>query len=122
MLLSDNIPAIYGCAEKRGLVSSSSFAKDGVAGAVHVKDSSLGVTDYQVSTLVHTRDMASAAPPHDDLFDTTVLDEPANIVSTTSYGPSYFRPSFPLSLAWLASLLRYTKSPGLKIVLRTLGS
>ncbi|GJV60600.1 hypothetical protein Tco_1466700 [Tanacetum coccineum] len=79
MLLSNAIPAIYGCAKKRGLVLSSSFAKDGIAGAVPVKDSSLGVIDYQVSTLVHTGDMASAALPHDDLFDTTVLDEPANL-------------------------------------------
>ncbi|GJU34401.1 hypothetical protein Tco_1182755 [Tanacetum coccineum] len=38
----------------------------------------------------------------------------------TSYGPSHLGPSFPPSSAWLASLLRYTRSPGLKLVLRTL--
>ncbi|GKD82628.1 hypothetical protein Tco_1349467, partial [Tanacetum coccineum] len=40
--------------------------------------------------------------------------------STTSYGPSHLGPSFPPSFQWLASLLRYTKSPGLKVILQTL--
>ncbi|GJZ65091.1 hypothetical protein Tco_0621787 [Tanacetum coccineum] len=40
--------------------------------------------------------------------------------SVTSYGPSHFGPSFLVSSARLASLLRYTKYPGLKLVLRTL--
>nr|GFA57174.1 hypothetical protein [Tanacetum cinerariifolium] len=34
-------------------------------------------------------------------------------------GPSYLGTSFPVSSARLASLLRYTKSPGLKLVFRT---
>ncbi|GJU34060.1 hypothetical protein Tco_1182414 [Tanacetum coccineum] len=38
----------------------------------------------------------------------------------TLYGPSHLGPSFPLSSAWLASLFRYTRSPGLKLVLQTL--
>nr|GEW51528.1 SUMO-conjugating enzyme SCE1-like [Tanacetum cinerariifolium] len=75
MLLSDVILAIRMRAEKRRLASSSSSAEGGVVGVMLVHDSSLGVIDYQVSTLVHTRDMASTALPHDDLFDTTVLDE-----------------------------------------------
>nr|GEY27938.1 hypothetical protein [Tanacetum cinerariifolium] len=75
MLLSDVILAIRMRAEKRRLASSSSSAEGGVIGVVLVHDSSLGVIDYQVSTLVHTRDAASTALPHDDLFDTTVLDE-----------------------------------------------
>nr|GEV45731.1 hypothetical protein [Tanacetum cinerariifolium] len=37
----------------------------------------------------------------------------------TSYGPSHLGPSFPVSSARLASLLRYTKSLGLKLVFRT---
>ncbi|GJU54363.1 hypothetical protein Tco_1228077 [Tanacetum coccineum] len=78
MLLSDVIPAIRERAEKRGLGPSSSFVKGGVAGVVLVQDSSLGDADYQVSTLVHTGSIVSVAPPHDDLFDTTILDEPAN--------------------------------------------
>ncbi|GKG45313.1 hypothetical protein Tco_0495391, partial [Tanacetum coccineum] len=42
-------------------------------------DSSLSVADYQVSTLVLSGDGGSAKPhviqPHDDLFDTFVLDK-----------------------------------------------
>ncbi|GJR87579.1 hypothetical protein Tco_0211590 [Tanacetum coccineum] len=38
----------------------------------------------------------------------------------TSYGHSHLGLSFPLSVAWLASLFRYTRSPGLKLVLQTL--
>ncbi|GJU22490.1 hypothetical protein Tco_1155832 [Tanacetum coccineum] len=45
---------------------------------------------------------------------------PLPSVSFTSYGPSYLRPSFPPSSAWLASLFRYRRSPGLKLMLRTL--
>ncbi|GJU89796.1 hypothetical protein Tco_0905428 [Tanacetum coccineum] len=40
--------------------------------------------------------------------------------SVTSYGPSHLGLSFLLSLVWLALLFRYTRSPGLKLVLRTL--
>ncbi|GKC68572.1 hypothetical protein Tco_1101170, partial [Tanacetum coccineum] len=45
------------------------------------------------------------------------LYAPLPSASITSYGPSHLGPSFPPSSAWLASLLRYTKSPGLKLVL-----
>nr|GFA62291.1 hypothetical protein [Tanacetum cinerariifolium] len=48
------------------------------------------------------------------------LYAPFPSASVTSYGPSYLRPRFPSSFAWLASLLWYTRSPGLKLVLRTL--
>nr|GFA50537.1 cold-regulated 47 [Tanacetum cinerariifolium] len=78
MLLSDTIPVIHGCAGKRRLVLFSCFAEGGVVGAVHVQYLSFGLADYQVSTLVHTGDTTSVAPPHENLFDTTVLDEPAN--------------------------------------------
>nr|GFA14635.1 hypothetical protein [Tanacetum cinerariifolium] len=78
MLLSNAIPAIRRYVGKWGLVLFSSFAEGGVVGAVPVQYLSLGVADYQVSTLVHTGDTTSVAPPHENLFDTTVLDEPAN--------------------------------------------
>ncbi|GKD10551.1 hypothetical protein Tco_1190236 [Tanacetum coccineum] len=39
--------------------------------------------------------------------------------SVTSYGPSHLGPSFPPPSTRLASLLWYTRSPGLKLVLRT---
>ncbi|GJV26906.1 hypothetical protein Tco_1383354, partial [Tanacetum coccineum] len=48
------------------------------------------------------------------------LYAPLPSASVTSYSPSYLGPSFPPSSAWVASLLRYTISPGLKLVLRTL--
>ncbi|GKA02194.1 hypothetical protein Tco_0674859, partial [Tanacetum coccineum] len=48
------------------------------------------------------------------------LYDPFPSASVTSYGPSHLGPSFPVSSAWLASLLQYTKSPGLKLVFRTL--
>ncbi|GKA40789.1 hypothetical protein Tco_0733382 [Tanacetum coccineum] len=79
MLLSDAIHAIHRRAKNRGLVLSSISAEGGVVGAVPVQDSSLSVADYQVSTLVHTRGIVFVASLHDDLFDTTILDEPANL-------------------------------------------
>ncbi|GJV69861.1 hypothetical protein Tco_1485370, partial [Tanacetum coccineum] len=48
------------------------------------------------------------------------LYAPLPSASTTSYGPSHLGLSFLPSFAWLASLFRYTRSPGLKLVLRTL--
>ncbi|GJY05593.1 hypothetical protein Tco_0371533 [Tanacetum coccineum] len=89
MLLSDVIPAIRERAEKRGLGPSSSFLKGGVAGVVLVQDSSLGVADYQVSTLVHTGSIGSVAPPHDDLFDTTIRIDAAIV---GSFNPLFFGP------------------------------
>ncbi|GJX80889.1 hypothetical protein Tco_0329038 [Tanacetum coccineum] len=44
------------------------------------------------------------------------LYAPLPNASVTSYGPSHLGPSFPTSSARLASLLRYTRSPGLKVV------
>nr|GFB92306.1 hypothetical protein [Tanacetum cinerariifolium] len=38
----------------------------------------------------------------------------------TSYGPSHLGPSFFVSSARVASLLRYTRSHGMKLALRTL--
>ncbi|GJZ09740.1 hypothetical protein Tco_0544023 [Tanacetum coccineum] len=49
------------------------------------------------------------------------LYAPLPSASVTSYGPSHLGPSFPPSSAWLASLLRYTRSTGLKLVWRALG-
>ncbi|GJZ27741.1 hypothetical protein Tco_0572388 [Tanacetum coccineum] len=80
MLLSDAIPAICQSAERRGLCSPSSSTLGGASGSAPPHDSSLGVADYQVSTLVLSGDGGSAhqppiVQPHDDLFDTSVLDK-----------------------------------------------
>ncbi|GJZ49474.1 hypothetical protein Tco_0603664 [Tanacetum coccineum] len=64
--------------ERRVLVQSFSSAVGGVVGVVPIYGSSLGVADYQVSTLVHTGDTLHVAQPHDDLFDTAIVDEPAD--------------------------------------------
>ncbi|GJU53402.1 hypothetical protein Tco_1227116 [Tanacetum coccineum] len=48
------------------------------------------------------------------------LYAPLPSASVTSYGPSYLGLSFPPSSVWLASLFWYTRSSGLKLVLRTL--
>ncbi|GJW07476.1 hypothetical protein Tco_1569899 [Tanacetum coccineum] len=79
MLLSDAIPAIRGPAARRGLCPPPSSMLDGAYSLALLYDSSLGVTDYQVSTLVLSGDGGSATQPpivqaHDDLFDTSVLD------------------------------------------------
>ncbi|GJX65136.1 hypothetical protein Tco_0299479 [Tanacetum coccineum] len=59
MLLSEVIPSVRGYAERRGLCPPSSSAPT----------TSLGVSDYQVSTL---------AQPHNDLFDTGVFAKPVD--------------------------------------------
>ncbi|GKF06351.1 hypothetical protein Tco_0037019, partial [Tanacetum coccineum] len=48
------------------------------------------------------------------------LYDPFPSASVTLYGPSHLGPNFPVSSTRLASLLRYTKSPGLKLVFLTL--
>ncbi|GKA23477.1 hypothetical protein Tco_0709439, partial [Tanacetum coccineum] len=84
MLLSDAIPAIRQSAERRGLCPPSSSALGGTSGSVPSHDSSLGVMDYQVSTLVLSGDGGPTNPPpvaqpHDDLFDTSVLDKSGDV-------------------------------------------
>ncbi|GJR99280.1 hypothetical protein Tco_0315789 [Tanacetum coccineum] len=53
---------------------------------------------------------------HHDLL--TCIPFPS--ASVTSYGPFHLGPNFPVSSVWLSLLLRYTRSPGLKLVLWTL--
>ncbi|GJX04091.1 hypothetical protein Tco_0190007 [Tanacetum coccineum] len=83
MLLSDAIPAIRQSAERRGLCPPSGSTAGETSGSALPHDSSLGVTDYQVSTFVLAGDGGSAdqpptTQPHDDLFDTSVLDKPGD--------------------------------------------
>ncbi|GJX48733.1 hypothetical protein Tco_0273923 [Tanacetum coccineum] len=79
MLLSDAIPAIRESAERRGLCPPSSSTLGGASSSAPPHDSSLGVADYQVSTLVLSGDGGSTKPhvvqPHNDLFDTSILDK-----------------------------------------------
>ncbi|GKA57245.1 hypothetical protein Tco_0756433 [Tanacetum coccineum] len=80
MLLSDVIPTIRQSAERRGLCPPSSSTLCGTSSSAPPHDSSLGVADYQVSTLVLSGDGGPAnqppvIQPHDDLFDVSVLDK-----------------------------------------------
>ncbi|GKF85441.1 hypothetical protein Tco_0253268 [Tanacetum coccineum] len=84
MLLSNVIPAICQSAERRGLWPPSSFALGRTSGSAPSHDSSLGVMDYQVSTLVLSGDGGPTNPspvvqPHDDPFDTSVLDKSGDV-------------------------------------------
>ncbi|GJU96893.1 hypothetical protein Tco_1326164 [Tanacetum coccineum] len=84
MLLSDAIPAICLSVKRRELCPPSSSALGGTSGSARFHDSSLGVTDYQVFTLVLSGDGGSTNPPpvvqpHDDLFDTSVLDKSGDV-------------------------------------------
>ncbi|GJS92554.1 hypothetical protein Tco_0799522, partial [Tanacetum coccineum] len=84
MLLPDAIPAIRQSAKRRGLCPPSSSALGGTFGSVSFHDSSVGVADYQVSTLVLPGDGGPTNPPlvvqpHDDLFDTSVLDKSGDV-------------------------------------------
>nr|GEW75699.1 hypothetical protein [Tanacetum cinerariifolium] len=78
MLLSDAIPAIRGPAARRRLCPPPSSTMGGASGSAPPHES-LGVANYQVSTLVLSVDEGSTTQPpvvqaHDDLFDTPVLD------------------------------------------------
>nr|GEX27121.1 transposase (putative), gypsy type [Tanacetum cinerariifolium] len=63
MLLSDAIPAIRQSTKRKGLCLPSSSALGGTSGLAPSHDSSLGVTDYQVSTLVLSGDGGPTNPP-----------------------------------------------------------
>nr|GEX74045.1 hypothetical protein [Tanacetum cinerariifolium] len=71
---------------------------------------------FEKEELETTRELRGRSFPSRSLS----LYAPLPSASVTSYGPSHLGPSFSLFLAWLASLFRYTRSPGLKLVLRNL--
>ncbi|GJT92815.1 hypothetical protein Tco_1081660 [Tanacetum coccineum] len=76
MLLSEVVPTARVAAKRRGLCPPP---LGGTSSSAPPHGSSLGVADYQVSTLVLSGDGGSATQPpvvraHDDLFDTSVLD------------------------------------------------
>nr|GEV13496.1 hypothetical protein [Tanacetum cinerariifolium] len=84
MLLFDAILAIRQFAMRRGLCPPSSSAPGRNSGLDHSYDSSLGITGYQVSTLVMAGDGGSTnqppvTQPHDDLFYTSVLNKPGDV-------------------------------------------
>nr|GEV07511.1 hypothetical protein [Tanacetum cinerariifolium] len=73
-----------GSAKRRGLCLPFSSASGGTSGPAPSYDSSMGITDYQVSTLVLAGDGGSTnqptvTQPHDDLFYTFVLDKHGDV-------------------------------------------
>nr|GEV54287.1 transposase (putative), gypsy type [Tanacetum cinerariifolium] len=78
MLLSDATPAIYGHAKQMGLGSSSGSTVGGATGNVYALDSSLAFVDYHISTRSLTNDTVFVTQPHDDLFNTIILDKPVD--------------------------------------------
>ncbi|GJX82357.1 hypothetical protein Tco_0331838 [Tanacetum coccineum] len=80
--LSEVIPTVRVAVERRGLCPPSSSVSGEDAIPAPLQESSLGVADYQVSTLTFITDEVPVTPsavtqPYDDLF-ATVLDKPAD--------------------------------------------
>ncbi|GJT27739.1 putative ribonuclease H-like domain-containing protein [Tanacetum coccineum] len=73
ILLSDAIATLRGHAKKRKVV-----VPFGAVASDSSHDNTLAITNYQISTLTLTHDAILVTQPHDDLFNTTVLDKPAD--------------------------------------------
>ncbi|GKD70438.1 hypothetical protein Tco_1324528, partial [Tanacetum coccineum] len=76
MPLFEVVPTARAAADRRGLCSP---LLGGASSSAPPHESSMGVSDYQVSTLALSGDGGSAnqppvVQPHDDLFDTSILD------------------------------------------------
>ncbi|GJT84033.1 hypothetical protein Tco_1058375 [Tanacetum coccineum] len=65
-------------AKRRKAFASSSLAVGGVSATVPSPDSTLAVADYQISSLVIADGAVPSFEPHDDLFDSTILDKPVD--------------------------------------------
>ncbi|GJS65862.1 hypothetical protein Tco_0680426 [Tanacetum coccineum] len=81
ILLSDAIAASHNHAEKRKANASSSLAMSRpfvVMPFVSTQETSLVVAYYHISSVAIVDDTVPSAKPHDDLFDTTVLDKPVD--------------------------------------------
>ncbi|GJR48141.1 hypothetical protein Tco_1316244 [Tanacetum coccineum] len=75
ILLSDAIAASHDRAKKRKIGASSSSATSGPTVDVPSQDNSLIIADYQISSVAIVDGTVPTFEPHDDLFDTTVLDK-----------------------------------------------
>ncbi|GJU63898.1 hypothetical protein Tco_1245733 [Tanacetum coccineum] len=77
----------------------------------------ISMDDYEIAHAEDQGNVGADVDPFPNVDDAELI---ISYASVTSYGPSYFGPSFPVSSTRLALLSRYTKSPGLKLMLRTL--
>ncbi|GJR16280.1 hypothetical protein Tco_0798932 [Tanacetum coccineum] len=74
--------AFHDRAEKRKVDTSSSLAVSEtsiVVPFVSFQETSLVVADYKISSVAIVDDTVPFSEPHDDLFDTTVLDKPVDL-------------------------------------------
>ncbi|GKB47153.1 hypothetical protein Tco_0897906 [Tanacetum coccineum] len=84
MLLSDAIPTILQSVKKMGLCPPSSSILGETSGSAPPPVITPSVTDYKASTLVLASDggpvnQPPVTQPHDDLFDTSILDNPRDV-------------------------------------------
>ncbi|GJW78859.1 hypothetical protein Tco_0140541, partial [Tanacetum coccineum] len=82
ILLFDALAASHARGEKRKKGASSSLEMGGpsvVMPSVSSQDTSLVVADYHISSLAIIDGIVSTTEPHDDLFDTTMLDKPVDL-------------------------------------------
>ncbi|GJW75316.1 hypothetical protein Tco_0134686 [Tanacetum coccineum] len=86
----------------------------------------ISVDDYVVADVVNEENVQPNVEYKGEVRGSSLplrsfnLYDPYPSASVTSYGPSHLGPNFPVSSTRLASLLRYTKSPGLKLAFLTL--
>nr|GEU49887.1 hypothetical protein [Tanacetum cinerariifolium] len=81
ILLSDALAASYNHTEKRKADASSSLSVSRpsvIMPYVSSQETSLVVVDYQISSVAIVDNTVPSVEPHDDLFDTTVLDKPVD--------------------------------------------
>ncbi|GJZ21941.1 hypothetical protein Tco_0558980 [Tanacetum coccineum] len=78
ILLSDALAASHDRAEKRKIGVSSSSPTSRPSIALPAPDSSYVIVDYQISSLAIGGVAVPSSEPHDDLFDTTMLDKPVD--------------------------------------------
>nr|GEV94900.1 hypothetical protein [Tanacetum cinerariifolium] len=92
------------------MVLSTTFASASTIAPIFVDDYEVMGADDQAVAIENAASFLTV----DDVRGSCFLSRSLNLyapflsASVTSYGPSHLEPSFPVSSAWLASLLRYT--------------
>ncbi|GJU80037.1 hypothetical protein Tco_1282402 [Tanacetum coccineum] len=78
ILLSDALASSRDHAKRRKAFASSSSAVGGMSATIPSPKSTFAVADYQISSLVIADGAVPSFEPHDDLFDSTILDKPVD--------------------------------------------
>ncbi|GJW90394.1 gypsy type transposase [Tanacetum coccineum] len=108
---SDSVPATV----VTTTALSTTFASTSSIAPITIDDYEIVSADGQEDAQGNTFHVRGSCFPSQSLN----LYAPLPSASATSYGPSHLGPNLHTSSTWLASLLRYTRSPGLKLMLRT---